>query len=108
MKIRPVLDHVLVRMDPADKTTRGGIHIPDAFQKQLRFGEVLAVGSGMECRVWEKGANGGQHERRYVMSPIEVKPGERVICTMYGGLPVPEIDDQILFTQNEILAVIEP
>ena len=108
MKYRPLLDNVLVEMDPPPKMA-GSIHIPDAHQKNLRIGTVLAVGSGIHLKLWNKDDVKGRHERRYVEKPMPMTVGDRVLCTQYGGVELPHEQERhlIMFALNEIYAVLE-
>jgi len=45
-KIRPISDKVVVKELPKDQMTPGGLHLPEAAQKQLPLGMVIAVGPG--------------------------------------------------------------
>ena len=93
MKLRPGNDRGLVkRSDEAEKTA-GGIIIPDTAKEKPQEGKVMAVGPG---KLDEKG------ER---MS-MEVKKGDRVLFTQYGGNEI-EIDgvEHLIMQEDDILAI---
>jgi chaperonin GroES len=93
MKIRPLNDRVLVLRIDEDEKTAGGIIIPDTAKEKPQEGKVMAVGPG---KLDEKG------ER---MS-MEVKKGDRVLFTQYGGNEI-EIDgvEHLIMQEDDILAI---
>jgi chaperonin GroES len=93
MKIRPLNDRVLVMRIDEDEKTAGGIIIPDTAKEKPQEGKVMAVGPG---KLDEKG------ER---MS-MEVKKGDRVLFTQYGGNEI-EIDgvEHLIMQEDDILAI---
>jgi len=96
MKIRPLQDRIVVRRAEAEKTSKGGIIIPDSGQEQSLEGEVLAVGPG----VWLD--NG---ERR----PIAVEVGQVVLFSnKYAGTEV-EIEGEKyhILREEDVAGVVE-
>lgn len=95
MKLRPLHDRVIVKRVEEERTTPGGIVIPDnATEKPMR-GEVLAVGNG---KVLENG------EQR----ALDVKVGDTVLFGKYSGTEVKVDDDELLvMREDDIMAVIE-
>jgi chaperonin GroES len=94
MKLRPLHDRVIVKRSEEERTSPGGIVIPDtAAEKPIR-GEVLAVGRG---KILENG------ETR----PLDVKVGDKVLFGKYSGTEV-KIDGQELLVMREedLMAVI--
>ena len=94
MKIKPLNDRVLVlRVDPEQKT-KGGIIIPDTAKEKPQEGKVVAVGPG-------KMADDGKR------TPLEVKPGDRILFSKYAGTEI-NIDDveHIVMKEDDILAII--
>lgn len=101
-KIRPMKDWLVVRREPRETVTEGGIIIPgDARRDVAAYGEVIAVGPGRWSRK-------GKH------IPPEVKVGDRVAYvfalerTETGkGLKASMDDGEFLIQERDVLAVIE-
>jgi chaperonin GroES len=95
MKIRPLNDRVLVKRLAEEEITKGGIIIPDSAKEKPAEGEIVAVGSG---KLNDKG------ER----VPVELKAGDKVLFSKYGGTDV-KIDgeDYLIMREDDILGVIE-
>ena len=91
-KLQPLGDRLVVRPIEREEVTKGGIVLPDTAKEKPQEGEVLAVGPG---RLTEDG-------KRVAM---EVKVGDRVIYTKYGGTEI-KIDDEelIILRESDILA----
>ena len=95
MKIRPLNDRILVKRLEEEGKTAGGIIIPDSAKEKPAEGEIVAVGPG---KLNEKG------ER----SAMDVKPGDRVLFSKYGGTDVKiEGDDYLIMREDDILGVVE-
>lgn len=94
MSIRPMTDHLLVqRVEPKD-TVKGGIVIPDSAKEKPQEAVIKAVGPG-------KMVDG---ER----VPVDLKKGERVLITKYGGTEVSYDDENyLIIREDDVLAVIE-
>ena len=95
MNIRPLHDRVVVRRMEEERTTAGGIVIPDSATEKPIQGEILAVGGG---KVLDNG------ERR----PLDVKVGDRVLFGKYSGTEV-KLDgtDYLVMREDDIMGVIE-
>ncbi|MGF1485039.1 MAG: co-chaperone GroES [Opitutales bacterium] len=95
VKIRPLGDRVLVRAVEDDEQVKGGIIIPDSAKEKPQEAEVIALGTG---RKDEDGK----------ALPFEVKVGDRVLTSKYGGTEV-TIDDKkyTLLREDDILGVIQ-
>ena len=95
MNIRPLHDRVIVKRMEEERTSAGGIVIPDtATEKPIR-GEVLAVGNG---KVNETGD----------VRPLDVKVGDQVLFGKYSGTEVKvEGEDVLVMREDDIMAVIE-
>ena len=94
MKLRPVEDRVIVEPEK-EETSSGGIYIPETARERPQKGKVIAVGPG---RLLDNG------ER---VSP-QVKPGDRVIFSKYGGTEVKiEGKEYIILREEDIYAIIE-
>jgi chaperonin GroES len=95
MNIRPLHDRVIVKRTEEERTSPGGIVIPDtATEKPIR-GEVTAVGNG---KILESGD----------VRPLDVKVGDRVLFGKYSGTEVKVGGEELLVMREEdIMAVIE-
>lgn len=95
MKIRPLHDRVIVRRMEEEKTSSGGIVIPDtAAEKPIR-GEVIAVGNG---KILENGE----------VRALDVKVGDKVLFGKYSGTEVKvENEDLLVMREDDIMAVLE-
>jgi chaperonin GroES len=95
MKIRPLQDRVIVKRLEESETTKGGIIIPDSAKEQQAEGEVIAVGPG-------KKDDDGK------ITPLDVKVGEKVIFSKYGGTEVKiEGVEHLIMREDDILGVVE-
>jgi chaperonin GroES len=94
--LKPLGDRVIVKVVEAEEKTKGGIILPDTAKDRPQEGEVVAVGSG---RLLDNG------ER----VPLEVKVGDRVVFSKYGGTEV-KVDDEeyLIIRESDLLAVREP
>lgn len=95
MKLRPLHDRVIVKRTEEERTSPGGIVIPDtAAEKPIR-GEIVAAGNG-------KLLDSGE------LRPLDVKPGDRVLFGKYAGTEVKvEGQDLLVMREDDIMAVIE-
>lgn len=95
MKLRPLHDRVIVKRMEEERTSPGGIVIPDtAAEKPIR-GEVMAVGNG---KVMEDGT----------VRPLDVKVGDKVLYGKYAGTEVKvEGEELLVMREEDIMAVIE-
>jgi len=94
MKLRPLHDRVIVKRSEEERTSPGGIVIPDtATEKPIR-GEVLAVGRG---KILENGES----------RPLDLKVGDKVLFGKYSGTEV-KVDGQdlLVLREEDIMAVI--
>ena len=95
MNIRPLHDRVVVRRIEEDRTSPGGIVIPDSAGRKPVEGEVLAVGNG---KVLDNG------DRR----SLDVKVGDRVLFGKYSGTEVKISGETYLVMREEdIMGVVE-
>ncbi len=95
MKIRPLHDRVVIRRTEEDRTSPGGIVIPDtAAEKPIR-GEVVAVGNG---KILDNGE----------VRALDLKQGDQVLFGKYSGTEVKvEGEDLLVMREDDIMAVIE-
>lgn len=94
MNIRPLHDRVLVRRMEEERTTAGGIVIPDSATEKPNRGEVLAVGNG---KVNDRG------ETR----PMDVKVGDTILFGQYAGTKIKHEGEELLIMgEDDILAIL--
>ncbi len=95
MNIRPLHDRVVVRRMEEEKTSAGGIVLPDSAGEKPQQGEVLAVGTG---KVLDNGD---------VRAP-DVKVGDKVIFGQYGGSTIKlDGEEYLILNESEIFGVVE-
>jgi len=95
MNIRPLHDRVIVRRMEEERTSPGGIVIPDSAAEKPIQGEVVAVGNG---KVLDNGE----------VRPLEVKVGDKVLFSKYGGTEVKiEGEELLVLREDDITGVIE-
>ena len=95
MKIRPLHDRVMVKRLEEDRTSPGGIVIPDtAAEKPIR-GKIVAVGKG---KILEDGQ----------VRPLDVKVGDKILFGKYSGTEV-KVDGEelVVMREEDVMAVIE-
>ena len=95
LKVRPIGDRLLVEPIEEKETKKGGIVIPDTAKEKPQEGIIRALGTG------KLDDNGKK-------VPFEVKVGDRVLVTKYGGTEI-KLDgkDYKILNSDDILAVIE-
>ena len=95
MKIRPLHDRVVIRRTEEERTSPGGIVIPDtAAEKPIR-GEVISVGNG---KILDNGE----------VRALELKAGDQVLFGKYSGTEVKvEGEDLLVMREDDVMAVIE-
>jgi chaperonin GroES len=95
MKIRPLQDRVIIKRMEEERTSAGGIVIPDSAAEKPIKGEVVAVGPG---KILDNG------EKR----PVDLKVGDRVLFGKYSGTEVKINDEELLvMREDDILGVLE-
>jgi chaperonin GroES len=88
MKVKPLLDRVMVKLEKNEAKTAGGIIIPDTAQEKTQQGTVVEIGDDKEV--------------------IKVKPGQKVMYDKYAGTQI-KIDgeDHLILKMSDIIAVVE-
>ncbi len=95
MKIRPLHDRVIVKRWDEEKTSPGGIVIPDSAAEKPIKGEVMAVGNG---KILENG------EQR----ALDLKVGDKILFGKYSGTEVKVDDEELLvMREDDIMAVFD-
>lgn len=95
MKIRPLHDRVVVRRMEEERTTAGGIVIPDSATEKPMRGEVMAVGAG---KILDNGD----------LRALAVKVGDVVLFGKYSGTEV-KVNGQelVVMREDDIMGVVE-
>jgi chaperonin GroES len=95
MKIRPLHDRIVVKRVEEEKTSPGGIVIPDTAKEKPIRGEVIAVGNG-------KLLDNGQ------VRALDVKVGDKVLFGKYSGTEV-KIDgiEYLMLREDDVMGVLE-
>ena len=95
MKLRPLHDRVIIRRMEEERTSPGGIVIPDSATEKPIKGEVVAVGNG---RVLENGD----------LRALDIQAGDKVLFGKYSGTEVKvEGEDLLVMKEDDVMAVIE-
>jgi chaperonin GroES len=93
--LKPLEDRIVVSPLEAEQVTASGLVIPDTAKEKPQEGKVLAVGPG---RFDDKGAR----------IPVDVKVGDVVLYSKYGGTEVKYSGEEYLvLSARDVLAVIE-
>ena len=95
MKIRPLHDRVIVKRLEEERTSPGGIVIPDTAAEKPVQGKIVAVGKG---KILEDGQ----------VRPLDVKVGDKILFGKYSGTEVKLDGEELLVMREEdVMAVIE-
>jgi len=94
MKIRPLHDRVVVKRMEEERTSAGGIVIPDSATEKPAEGEVIAVGKG---KINDSGE----------ILAMDVKVGDKILFGKYSGTEI-KIDgaEVLIMREEDILGVI--
>jgi chaperonin GroES len=91
--LKPLEDRIVVKPGEEEETTVSGIVIPDTAKEKPQEGEVVAVGPGR----FEDGQR----------VPLDVKVGDKVLYSKYGGTEVKvEGDEYLILSARDVLAVV--
>jgi chaperonin GroES len=92
--IRPLEDRILVRPEDADETLPSGLVIPDTAKEKPQEGTVLAVGPGKRSDTGD-------------LIPLDVKEGDRVLYSKYGGTEIKVDGEELLIlSARDVLAIV--
>ena len=92
VKLEPLADRLVVKPIEREEVTKSGIVLPDTARERPQEGKVIAVGPG---RLSDEG-------KRIAM---EVKVGDRVVYTKYGGTEIKIEDEElVILRESDILA----
>ena len=94
VKIKPIGDRVLVEHIEEKEQVRGGIIIPDSAKEKPQEAKVIALGTG-------------KRDEDGKIRPFEVKVGDRVLISKYGGTEV-RIEEKkyTLVREDDILGIL--
>ncbi len=94
MNLKPLDDRIVVRPNEAEQTTVSGLVIPDTAKEKPQQGEVLAVGPGRRS------------EQTGEIIPLDVKVGDTVVYSKYGGTELTvEGEDVLILSSRDVLAI---
>jgi chaperonin GroES len=92
-KLKPLEDRIVVKPSEGEETTSSGLVIPDTAKEKPVEGSVVAVGPGR----FEEGNR----------VPLDVKSGDTVIYSKYGGTEVKvDGDEYLILSARDVLAVV--
>jgi chaperonin GroES len=93
VSLQPLEDRIVVKPSEGEEMTASGLVIPDTAKEKPQEGEVLAVGPGR----FEDGNR----------VPLDVKVGDKVIYSKYGGTEVKVAgDDLLILSARDVLAIV--
>ncbi|HEX2372730.1 MAG TPA: co-chaperone GroES [Actinomycetota bacterium] len=93
VSLQPLEDRIVVKPSEGEEMTASGLVIPDTAKEKPQEGEVLAVGPGR----FEDGTR----------VPLDVKVGDKVIYSKYGGTEVKLGGDELLIlSARDVLAIV--
>ena len=91
MDLKPLGDRVIVEVLDEEETTVSGIVLPDTAKEKPQRGNVLEVGPGR----YEDGK----------LVPLDVKKGDEVIFSKYGGTEIKVgVDEYLILRESDVLA----
>ena len=94
VNIRPLGDRILVKAVEEKEVIKGGIIIPDSAKEKPQEAQVVAVGAG---KLDESGKR----------IPIELKKGDKVLISKYGGTEIKIDGEQYqILREDDVLAVL--
>jgi chaperonin GroES len=96
MSLQPLEDRIIVKPAEAEETTVSGLVIPDTAKEKPQQGEVLAVGPGRRS------------EQTGEVIPLDVKVGDTVVYSKYGGTEITDGgQDVLILNGRDILAIVK-
>ena len=96
MALKPLEDRIIVKPGDAEETTASGLVIPDTAKEKPQQGEVLAVGPGRRS------------EQTGEIIPLDVKVGDTVVYSKYGGTEITDGGaDVLILNGRDILAIVK-
>ena len=96
MNLKPLDDRIVVKPNDAEQTTASGLVIPDTAKEKPQQGTVLAVGPGRRA------------ESTGELIPLDVKVGDTVVYSKYGGTEITvQGEDLLILTSRDVLAIVQ-
>ena len=96
MSLKPLGDRIVVKANEAEERTASGLVIPDTAKEKPQQGTVLAVGPG------------SRSETTGELIPLDVKVGDTVVYSKYGGTEITvDGQDVLILNSRDVLAVVE-
>ena len=93
-KFRPLHDRLLVKRMNEEKTTKGGIIIPDSAKEKPLEAEVVSIGNG---KILEDGK----------VRPMDIKAGDKILFSKYAGTEIKiEGEEYLILREEDVLGVI--
>ncbi len=95
MNLKPLDDRIVVKANEAEERTASGLVIPDTAKEKPQQGSVLAVGPGRRS------------EQSGDLIPLDVKVGDTVVYSKYGGTEITvDGDDLLILSSRDVLAIV--
>jgi chaperonin GroES len=96
MNLKPLDDRIVVKPNEAETQTASGLVIPDTAKEKPQQGAVLAVGPGKRA------------ESTGEIIPLDIKVGDTVLYSKYGGTEITVGgDDVLVLNGRDVLAIVE-
>ena len=96
MDLQPLGDRLIVEVLDEEEITVSGIVLPDTAKEKPQRGKVLAVGPG------KRAENTGE------LIPLDIKVGDTVLYSKYGGTEVTvDGEDLLILASRDVLAIVE-
>ena len=96
MNLKPLDDRIVVKPNEAETQTASGLVIPDTAKEKPQQGSVLAVGPGKRA------------ESTGEVIPLDIKVGDTVLYSKYGGTEITVGgDDLLVLNARDVLAIVE-
>jgi chaperonin GroES len=96
MNLKPIADRIIIKREPSDTKSSGGIILPDNAQKKPQRGTILAVGPG-------------KMNKDGVRAAMQLKVGDKVLFTSWAGDEYKDTknkDDVLVMHESDVLAVV--
>ena len=95
MNLKPLDDRIVVKPNQAEERTASGLVIPDTAKEKPQQGTVLAVGAGRRA------------ESTGELIPLDVKEGDTVVYSKYGGTEITVGgEDLLILSSRDVLAIV--
>lgn len=95
MNLKPLDDRIVVKPNQAEERTASGLVIPDTAKEKPQQGTVLAVGPGRRA------------EASGELIPLDVKAGDTVVYSKYGGTEITVGgEDLLILSSRDVLAIV--